>query len=57
MLSDGVARDGNKELTLSGGHVSSPRENEKLSDGTLPFYLPPSVSVRPDGTLPSLASN
>ena len=51
MLSDRVARDRDKEFTLSGGHVSSLRENEKPSDETLPFYLPPSVKVRSDGTI------
>ena len=54
VLSDRVVRDGDKVLTLSSGHVSSPKENEKPSDGTLPFYLPPSVRVRSDGTLTPL---
>ena len=51
MLSDRVARDGDKELTLLGGHVSSPRENGEPSDGILPFYphLPP-LSKRLDET-------
>ena len=52
MLSNRVARDRDKKLTLSEGHVSDPKENEKPSDGTLPFYLPPNVRVMFDGTLP-----
>ena len=48
---DRVARDRDKKLTLSGGHVNSSRENGKPSDETLYFYLPPSVRVRSDETL------
>ena len=52
VLTNKVARDRDKELTLSHHHVSNRRKNEKPSDGTFPFHLPLSVRVRPDGTLP-----
>ncbi|XXG42757.1 hypothetical protein AAC387_Pa01g2952 [Persea americana] len=60
VLTNRVARDRDKELTLSHHHVSSLGENEKPFDGTFPFHLPldimgpyphlPPLTKRLDGT-------